>query len=99
MDLETLKLHMRVTHNMEDSLIEMYKGWAESEIKDSVYPDDDTRNETYFVENKIFERGVFLLVSYYYENRLAYSDIDYKSCPEGVTSVVHKLRGAYPYES
>ncbi|EHL7209599.1 phage gp6-like head-tail connector protein, partial [Staphylococcus pseudintermedius] len=43
MNLDTLKLHLRITHNLEDNLIEMYKEWAESEIKDSVYPDNETR--------------------------------------------------------
>ncbi|WP_317134751.1 head-tail connector protein [Staphylococcus equorum] len=99
MDLETLKLHMHVTHSMEDSLIKMYKEWAESEIKDSVYPDDLTRDEEYFIDNKIFERGVFLLTSHYFQSRYAYSDIDYKTCPDGVLGAIQKLRGGYPYES
>jgi len=99
MDIEQLKLHMHVTHSMEDPLIEMYKDWAESEIKDSVYPDDGTRDDSYFEENKIFERGVFLLTSHYFQNRYAYSDIDFKSCPDGVLGTIQKLRGGYPYES
>lgn len=99
MDIEKLKLHMHVTHSMEDPLIEMYKDWAESEIKDSVYPDNETRDEKYFEENKIFERGVFLLTSHYFQNRYAYSDIDFKSCPDGVLGAIQKLRGGYPYEN
>lgn len=99
MDLKALKLHMRVTHNLEDSLIEMYKGWAESEIKDSVYPDDDTRNDTFFVNNVHFDKAVFLLTAYYYEQRFNYSDVQYHAIPDGVQGVIHKLRGAYPYES
>ncbi|PTL18500.1 phage head-tail adapter protein [Staphylococcus gallinarum] len=99
MTLEQLKLHMHVTHSMEDPLIEMYMRWAESEIKDSVYPDDDTRNEEFFKDNSIFERGVFLLTSHYFQNRYAYSDIDYHDVPDGVLGTIQKLRGAYPYES
>lgn len=99
MDLKQLKSHLRVTHKMEDPLIEMYKEWAESEIKDSVYPDDETRDEDFFKDNKIFERGVFLLTSHYFQNRYAYSDIDYKPVPDGVLGTIQKLRGAYPYES
>ena len=60
MDLQQLKAHLHVTHSMEDSLIEMYQQWAESEIKDSVYPDDETRNELYFETSKVFERAVIL---------------------------------------
>lgn len=99
MDLATLKLHMHVTHNMEDTLITTYQEWAESEIKDSVYPDDLTRNNAFFDNSKIFERAVVLLTSYYYENRLAHTETDYREAPDGVTSAIQKLRGAYPYES
>jgi uncharacterized phage protein (predicted DNA packaging) len=99
MDLKALKLHMRVTHNMEDTLIAMYQEWAESEIKDSVYPDDATRNEEFFKDNKIFDRAVFLLTAFYYESRYAYTDVEYKAMPVGVMNSIQKLRGAYPYES
>lgn len=99
MDLKQLKLHMHVTHDMEDALITMYKEWAESEIKDSVYPDVEARDESFFEDNKVFERGVFLLTAHYFENRYAYSDVDYNACPDGVTGAIQKLRGAYPYES
>ncbi|EGQ3068536.1 hypothetical protein I0P04_001889 [Staphylococcus pseudintermedius] len=99
MNLDTLKLHLRVTHNLEDNLIEMYKEWAESEIKDSVYPDNETRKDEFFYNNVIFDRAVYLLTAFYYESRYAYSDIDYKATPSGVMNAIHKLRSAYPYES
>lgn len=99
MDLETLKLHMHVTHGMEDSLITTYQSWAESEIKDSVCADDVIRDDEFFKDNKVFERAVFLLTAYYYENRFAYSDVQYRATPSGVTGAIQKLRGAYPYES
>ena len=89
---------MRVTHNMEDTLIEMYKGWAESEIKDSVCTNSNI-DEDFFENNKIYDRAVALLTSFYYESRLAYSDVQYVQSPDGVLSAIQKLRGAYPYES
>lgn len=99
MDIETLKLHMHVTHDMEDELIQMYKEWAESDIKDAVYPDDETRDEQFFEGNRHFERAVFLLASYWFEARYAYSDIEYRAMPNGVLNCIQKLRGAYNYES
>ncbi|MDK3656261.1 head-tail connector protein [Staphylococcus pseudintermedius] len=99
MDLDTLKLHLRVTHTMEDNLIEIYKEWAEAEIKDSVYPDDDNRNEEFFKNNVLFDRAVYLLTAFYYESRYAYSDVGFKEAPAGVLNTIHKLRSAYPYES
>ncbi|WP_337227955.1 head-tail connector protein [Staphylococcus succinus] len=99
MDLATLKLHLHVTHNSEDDLIASYQEWAEAEIKDSVYPDDLTRDNAFFDNSKIFERAVVLLTAFYFENRLGYTDVKYISSPDGVTSAIQKLRGAYPYES
>lgn len=99
MDLEALKLHMHVTHNMEDGNIKRYMEWAESDIKDAVYPDDETRNEEFFQDNKHFERAIFLLASYYFESRYAYSDVEYRAMPNGVMNCIQKMRGSYPYES
>ncbi len=99
MDFETLKMHLHVTHSSEDDLIKSYQAWAESEIKDSVYPDDITRDNAFFDNTKVYERAVVLLTAFYYENRFAYTDIKYSSSPDGVTSAIQKLRGAYPYES
>ena len=99
MTIEHLKLHLHITHNLEDSLLEVYQGWAESEIKDSVCLDDGQRDEAFFTDNKIFDKAVFLLTAYYYENRFAYSDVQFTATPDGVTGAIQKLRGAYPYES
>lgn len=99
MDLETLKLHLKVSHSMEDSLIEMYQAIAEEDIKQSVFPDTPTRNEEFFKDNKIFEYAVFLRTASMYENRFEYSDVQLVEVPRGVTNCIQKLRGAYPYES
>ncbi|OEK41302.1 head-tail connector protein [Staphylococcus saprophyticus] len=99
MDLETLKLHLKVSHSMEDSLIEMYQAIAEEDIKQSVFPDTPTRNEEFFKDNKIFEYAVFLRTASMYENRFEYSDVQLVEVPKGVTNCIQKLRGAYPYES
>ncbi|WP_323702021.1 head-tail connector protein [Staphylococcus nepalensis] len=99
MDLEALKVHMHVTHNMEDDNIKRYMEWAESDIKDAVYPDNSMRDEEFFENNKVYERALFLLTKYYFEIRIAYSDTQYAAVPNGVLGAIQKLRGAYPYES
>lgn len=98
MGLEQLKLYLRVTHNMEDSLLLVLKEMAEEEIKASVCPASE-RDDEFFKDNKIFDYAVFILTASYYENRFAYSDVRLVEIPSGVTGAVHKLRGAYPYES
>ncbi|MEB7763893.1 head-tail connector protein [Staphylococcus pseudoxylosus] len=99
MDVEELKSHLHVTHNMEDDRIKQYLAWAEADIKDAVYPDNNKRDESFFEGNMHYERGVFLLASFYFESRIGYSDVQYVAMPNGVTGAIQKLRGAYPYES
>ena len=94
MELETLKLHLRITHSVEDELLEVYKGWAEDEVKDSVST-SNTRNNEFFENNKHYQRAVALLTAFYYENRIAYSETTQVSMPDGVLSAIQKLRGAY----
>lgn len=94
MELETLKLHLRITHSVEDELLEVYKGWAEDEVKDSVST-SNTRNNEFFKNNKHYQRAVALLTAFYYENRIAYSETSQVSIPDGVLSAIQKLRGEY----
>lgn len=92
-----LKKHLRITHSMDDDLLLEYKTWAEAEIKDSVST-SSTRNELFFEDNNIFNRAVALLTGHYYENRVAYTDVQSFSVDDAVLSAIQKLRGAY-YES
>lgn len=94
MKLEKIKKHIRVDHSFEDDLIEDYVEWAESEIKDSVSTSPE-RNEDYFDNSKHYERAVVLLTGHYFENRLPMVETELKNLPFGITSAIHKLRGAY----
>lgn len=98
MELTKLKQHLRIFHSSEDDLILDYLAYAEAEIKDSVSI-SATRDETFFVDNKVYERAIIMLVAHYYENRVAYSDIVLHEVNDSTTSAIQKLRGAYPYEN
>lgn len=98
MTLEELKLHLRITHSMEDGILSIYKDFAEAEIKDSVST-SPYRDESYFQDNKIYDRAVALLTAHYYENRIAYSDVQTYEMNDSTTSAIQKLRGSYPYEN
>ncbi|OIJ29045.1 head-tail connector protein [Staphylococcus sp. LCT-H4] len=97
MELETLKKHLKVSHSMEDDVIKDYYDWAEAEIKDSVST-SPTRNESFFKDNKIYERACVMLTAHYFEQRIAYSDVQLSEVNDSVTSAIQKLRGSY-YES
>jgi uncharacterized phage protein (predicted DNA packaging) len=98
MTLEQLKIHLRITHSMEDDLLSIYKGFAEAEIKDSVSTSPN-RDESFFQDNPIYDRAVALLTAHYYENRIAYSDVQTYELSDATTSAIQKLRGSYPYEN
>lgn len=94
MELETLKLHLRITHSGEDELIKEYMSWAEDEVKDSVST-SPTRNEKFFENNNHYKKAVAMLTAFYFENRLAYSETAQVSMPDAVLSAIQKMRGAY----
>lgn len=97
MNLEEIKKHIRVDHSFEDDLLQNYKDWAESEIKDSVSTSDN-RNDEYFEGSPHYERAVVLLTGHYFENRLPMVEVELKNLPFGIISAVHKLRGGYHEE-
>lgn len=94
MSLDTLKLHLKVSHSFEDDLIQQYYDWAQEEIKDSVSTSPN-RNESFFEENKIYERAVVMLTAHYFEQRISYSDVQLSEVNDSVTSSIQKLRGSY----
>src|SRR5699024_12058256 len=63
MDINTIKKHLRVSHDFEDDLIEMYVEWAKSDILSSVTTSNDVDME--YVEDSFqFKKAVVLLTSF-----------------------------------
>lgn len=98
MELSTLKKHLRIFHNSEDDLILDYLAMAEAEIKDSVSTSIN-RDESFFENNKVYDRAIIMLTAHYYENRVAYSDVQLYEVNASTTSAIQKLRGSYNYEN
>ena len=97
MDLELVKMHLRVDTSYEDPLILEYIAWAKEDIKDSVST-EVLRNESFFDNNPIFNTAVYLQTSFYYENRLGISERRLNNslnAPDAVLSAIQKLRGSY----
>lgn len=92
LDLNTIKLHLRISHDLEDPLIETYVDWATSSVIESVTTEDDADMD-YLGSNKEYQKAVILLTSFYYENRLTISDKKQVEMPYGVLDAIQKLRG------
>ena len=86
MDINTIKKHLRVSHDFEDDLIEMYVEWAKSDVLSSV-------NIEYVEDSFQFKKAVVLLTSFYFEQRLTISDKKQVEMPYGVLDAIQKLRG------
>ena len=92
MDLETVKLHIRVPHNLEDSLIEDYIEWAESTVIESVTTEDKADKE-YLENNTQFKKAVTMLTGFFYEQRMPIGEIRAEELPYSVQDAIQKLRG------
>lgn|SRR5690625_3199961 len=92
MDINTIKKHLRVSHDFEDDLIEMYTEWAKSDVLSSVTNSNDVDMD-YVEGNSQFKKAVILLTSFYYEQRLTISDKKQIEMPYGVLDAIQKLRG------
>lgn len=91
--LEKTKEHLRVTHNLEDEVIQDYLDFAKSDVTEAVYDSFDKRLDIEGLqEDPSFIRAVIMLTSYYYENRLTISEINMHESPFSVTHAIQTLR-------
>src|SRR5699024_10457817 len=95
MDLEKLKLFLKVDHDFEDELIATYMDWAKADIIHSVTTEKAV-NMDFFKDNRQYEKAVVRLTSHFFENRIPCGEkrgiVEY---PYGVLDAIQKLRGAY----
>src|SRR5690625_7971912 len=91
MNLEKIKMHLRVTHSFEDELIQEYMEWAENDVIASVSLSPDVDKE-YLKGNMQYKKAVVMLTSFYFENRLTITDKKHTELPYGVLDSIQKLR-------
>lgn len=93
LDLETVKEHLRIPHDLEDNIIYDYINFAKSDVIEAIYDKYDTALDKEKLEKDLtFQRAVIMLVSYYYENRLTISEINMHESPFSVTHAIQTLR-------
>lgn len=85
MELTELKTYLRIDHDLDDELLKMLVSTAEKFILGSI--------EVEKTDDERFNYAVTLLVSHWYENRIATSEKAFAEIPFGVTALIHQLRG------
>lgn len=85
MELTELKKYLRIDHDLDDELLKMLVSTAEKFILGSI--------EVEKTDDERFNYAVTLLVSHWYENRIATSEKAFAEIPFGVTALIHQLRG------
>jgi len=85
MELNSLKKYLRIDHDLDDNLLLMLQEVAEKFILSSI--------EVKKISDERFDYAVTLLVSSWYENRVATTTQALQEIPFGVTALIHQLRG------
>lgn len=85
MELSELKNYLRIDHDLDDNLLGMLKSTAEKFILSSI--------EVKETDDERFDHAVTLLVSNWYDNRIATTEKAMQEIPFGVTALIHQLRG------
>ena len=85
MELAELKTYLRIDHDLDDNLLLMLQDVAEKFILGSI--------EVKETDDERFDYAVTLLVSSWYENRVATTTQALQEIPFGVTALIHQLRG------
>lgn len=85
MELSELKNYLRIDHDLDDNLLGMLKSTAEKFILSSIEVEE--------TDDERFDYAVTLLVSSWYENRVATTTQALQEIPFGVTALIHQLRG------
>lgn len=93
LDLEKVKGHLRISHDLEDEQIQDYLEWAKSDVIEAVYDGRDPLLDIQGLEvDPSYRRAVIMLTSYYYENRLTISEVNQHESPFSVTHAIQTLR-------
>ncbi|API92713.1 MULTISPECIES: head-tail connector protein [unclassified Virgibacillus] len=93
LDLERIKGHLRIPHNLEDTEIQDYLEFAKQDVIEAVFDSQDPNLDMpKLEEDKIYQRAVIMLTTYYYENRMAVSEVSQHESPFSVTHAIQTLR-------
>lgn len=84
MELAELKNYLRIDHDYDDNILEMFQEIATDYINGAI----EIKNP----KDKRFDYAVTLLVGHWYENRLATTNQTITNIPYGVLPLIQQLR-------
>lgn len=92
-NLEKIKGHLRIPHDLEDEEIKDYMAFAKHDVIEAVFDSRDPNfDKDSLEEDPAFQKAVIMLTAYYYENRLTISEISQNEGPFSVTHAIQTLR-------
>lgn len=92
-DLDRIKGHLRIPHNLEDEQINDYLQFAKNDVIESIFDAHSSSFDSEKLElDPSFQRAVIMLTTNYYENRLTISEISQNEAPFSVTHAIQTLR-------
>lgn len=92
-DLERVKGHLRIPHDLEDEQINDFLTFAKSDVIEAVYDGyDPNLNKDKLELDPTFQKAVIMLTAFYYENRLTISEVTQIETPFSVTHAIQSLR-------
>lgn len=98
LDTDFIKMHLRISHSLEDDLIKEYIKWAKDTVTEAIFDKYDHNIDHDLLETDVtFQRAVAILTTYYYENRVLVSEVSQHDSPYAVLNAIQSLRGNRHY--
>lgn len=93
LNLDKIKGHLRIPHDLEDEQIMDYLEFAKADVTEAVFDSHDEQLDKKGLENDlVYQRAVIMLTAFYYENRLTISEVSQHEAPFSVTHAIQTLR-------
>lgn len=92
-DLDKLKLSLRIDSTDDDQLLELLMAGASDYIKGSI----GNKVQGFYDNNSRFDIAVILLTDHYYKTRSATDETELKKVPFGVETLILQMKGDYYY--
>lgn len=92
-ELELLKRYIRIDHDEDDDLLELFYNRAKISVKNQVGPIDETNEEM----KEQYDQGCALLVQHWNDNRESFriGNNSYE-IPHSLDSILRQLKYCYP---